>query len=152
MAVPADDFVIRAITTEDAGALTELESRCVGSARWREASYREIGDGGIVGWAATREKALLGFILVRAAADEMEILNLAVDPEERREGIAARLLAGAIEEVKRVGVKRVYLEVRELNFAARAFYSSMGFLEQGRRKNYYSQPAEDALLLVLALC
>ena len=64
----------------------------MGSARWGEASYREIGGGGIVGWAATREKALLGFILVRAVADEMEILKsrgragTSVD-----KGVAARL-------------------------------------------------------------
>jgi ribosomal-protein-alanine N-acetyltransferase len=90
-----------------------------------------------------------GFVLVRALADEMEILNLAVDPNAHRQGIGGRLVQQAIEEVRRAGVKRVYLEVRESNAAARAFYSNAGFTELRRRKNYYSQPVEDALLLVL---
>jgi ribosomal-protein-alanine N-acetyltransferase len=151
MALRADEFVIRALMVKDAGDLAALESRCVGVARWGEAGYRDIGANGIIGWAATRGNVVLGFILVRAVADEMEILNLAVDPDSRRQGIARRLLTHAIEKVQREDVERVYLEVRESNSAARAFYSSAGFAEQGRRKNYYSQPPEDALLLVLRL-
>ena len=152
MGSPSEDFVIRAMTVEYAGALAALESRCAGAARWGEVGYRNIGAGGIVGWAAVRGNVVVGFVLTRAVADEMEILNLVVDPMARRKGIAVRLLARAIEEVKGADVKRVYLEVRESNSTARAFYLSRGFAEQGRRKNYYSQPVEDALLLVLVLC
>jgi [ribosomal protein S18]-alanine N-acetyltransferase len=151
MAVPSGDFVIRPLDRDDAVVLAALELRCVGAARWRDAGYREIGTGGIAGWAAVREGTILGFVLARAVADEMEILNLAVDPDARRQGIAARLVARAVEEVRRADVKRVYLEVRESNSTARAFYLSTGFAEQGRRKNYYSQPSEDALVLVLRL-
>jgi ribosomal-protein-alanine N-acetyltransferase len=152
MVLPADDFMIRPMRPEDAGTVAELDSRCAGSARWGETAYQEISTGGIVGWAATREKVLLGFILVRAVADEMEILNLAVEPDERRQGVAARLLAQSIEDAKRADVKRVYLEVRESNSGARAFYASMKFEERWRRKNYYSQPVENALVLMLRLC
>jgi ribosomal-protein-alanine N-acetyltransferase len=152
MAPVFEDFAIRPLTAEDAGTLAELESRCVGSAHWGETAYREISSSGIVGWVASREKTLLGFILVRAVADEMEILNLAVDPGERRKGIAARLLTQSIEDGKRAEVKRAYLEVRESNSAARAFYKSMKFEERWRRKNYYSQPVENALVLLLRLC
>lgn len=151
MALRADDFVIRPLSSGDAAAIADLESRCVGAAKWGEAAYRNIGANGIVGWASSRENVVLGFILVRAVADEMEIMNLAVDPDARRKGIARRLLTHAIEEVRRADVKRVYLEVRESNSGARAFYHSAGFVEQGRRKKYYSQPTEDALLLVLPL-
>jgi len=151
MALPSVDFLIRALGHEDAGAVAALESRCVAAARWGEAAYRDIETGGITGWAATRGRVLVGFVLVRAVADEMEILNLAVDADERRQRIGARLIEQAIEEVRRAHVKRVYLEVRESNSVARAFYSSAGFAEQGRRKNYYSQPVEDALVLVLPL-
>lgn len=151
MAFPSDDFVIRVMTIEDAGAVAAIESGCVGAARWGEAGYRDIAENGTRGWVASSEKILLGFVLVRAVADEMEILNLAVDPDERRKGIAAQLLARAIDEAKGKGVARVYLEVRESNSGARAFYLSKGFAEQGRRKNYYSQPVEDALLLILRL-
>ena len=151
MASPTADVVIRTITSEDSAALAALESRCDGAARWGEAAYRDIGSNGITGWAAARGDVLLGLVLVRAVADETEILNLAVDPNARRQGIGARLVAHAIEVVKRANVKDIYLEVRESNSGARAFYSSMSFAEQGRRKNYYSQPVEDALLLVRRL-
>lgn len=151
MALSADEFVIRALVAADAGVLAGLESRCVEAARWGEAAYRDVGANGIIGWTATRGNVVLGFILVRAVADEMEILNLAVDRDSRRRGIARRLLAKAIQEVRRADVKRVYLEVRESNSGGRAFYSSAGFTEQGRRKKYYSQPAEDAILLALHL-
>ncbi len=151
MALPDDEFVIRPLTSEDAVVIADLESRCVGAARWGEAAYRDVAANGITGWVTARAKVLLGFILVRAVADEMEILNLAVDPDSRRQGIARRLLTRAIAEVRRADVKRVYLEVRESNSSARAFYSSAEFTEQGRRKKYYSRPVEDALLLVLRL-
>jgi ribosomal-protein-alanine N-acetyltransferase len=151
MALPAADFEIRPLESEDASAISELESRSAGAAKWGEAAYRDIGAGGIIGWAAARENVLLGFILVRSLTDEMEIMNLAVELDTRRKGIAARLLAHAIEEAKRADVKHIYLEVRETNAAARALYASKGFIEQGRRKKYYSQPVADALLLVLRL-
>ena len=151
MTLAADEFEIRVLTGEDAGALAELESRCIGAAKWGEASYRGIGADGLIGWAAARENVVLGFILVRALADEMEVFNLAVDPSERRKGIAARLLERSIEDAKRVGVKRVYVEVRESNSGAREFYASKKFEERWRRKNYYSQPVENALVLVLRL-
>jgi [ribosomal protein S18]-alanine N-acetyltransferase len=151
MAPPVTDFVIRPLTSEDAGALAELESRCAGVAKWGEAAYRDIGADGTTGWAAARENILIGFVLVRAVTDEMEVFNVAVDPNERRKGIARRLLEHSIEDAKRAQVKRVYLEVRESNSGARAFYASEKFEERWRRKNYYSQPVEHALVLVLRL-
>jgi ribosomal-protein-alanine acetyltransferase len=151
MALLADEFVIRPLTPEDSRALSDLESRCVGAAKWGEGGYHGVGASGIIGWVATGGNIVLGFILVRAVADEMEILNLAVEPDSRRKGIAARLLGNATAEARRANVKDIYLEVRESNSAARAFYLSKGFIEQGRRKNYYSAPMEDALMLVLRL-
>jgi [ribosomal protein S18]-alanine N-acetyltransferase len=151
MALPSDELVIRLLEPGDSVAIAELESRSAGAAKWGEAAYRNIGADRITGWAAARENVLKGFILVRTLTDEMEILNLAVEPDARRKGTGARLLACAIEEAKRANVKHVYLEVRESNSAARGLYASAGFTEQGRRKKYYSQPVADALLLILRL-
>jgi [ribosomal protein S18]-alanine N-acetyltransferase len=151
MGSPSADFLIRPLHRDDAEALAELESRCVGAARWGEAGYRDTVTNGATGFVAAREGVVLGLILVRAVADEMEILNLAVDPDARRQRIAAWLLERAMEEGRRGDVKRVYLEVRESNVGARGFYLSSGFAEQGRRRNYYSHPVEDALVLVLRL-
>lgn len=143
--------VIRSIRQEDAPALAALEARCDGAAKWGERAYRDAQSNGIVGWAVQRDSEISGFILVRVAADEMEILNLAVAQELRRQRIASGLLARAVEEAKQAGVKQIHLEVREANAAARKFYSSAGFTEHGRRKNYYSQPVEDAVLMVFLL-
>jgi [ribosomal protein S18]-alanine N-acetyltransferase len=151
MTLPSADFVIRPLNRNDAGALAALELRCAGAADWGESAYRDIELNGIRGWSAARGSELVGFIAVRSVADETEILNLGVNPDARRQGIAARLLAAAIDEDRRAGVRTVYLEVRESNAGARAFYCSAGFVHQGRRKSYYSQPAEDALVLSMRL-
>jgi ribosomal-protein-alanine N-acetyltransferase len=97
------------------------------------------------------EIEMLGFIVARIAADEMEILNLGVSYRTRRRGIASKLLAASIAEGKRRGASRAFLEVRESDSGARAFYQSQGFQEAGRRKLYYSHPFEDALLLSCTL-
>lgn len=151
MASPSTGFLIRSIGPDDAGAFATLELRCVGAATWGESAYRDFGANGFTGWAATRENILLGFIVARSVADEMEVMNLGVDPNARRQGIGAQLVARAMDAGRAAGVRRIYLEVRESNSGARAFYSSLGFVEEGRRKNYYSQPVEDALVMAVAL-
>jgi [ribosomal protein S18]-alanine N-acetyltransferase len=95
-----------------------------------------------------------GFILVRVALDEAEILTLAVHPEARRAGIGARLTQAAAARAAMEGAERLHLEVAEDNAAARALYSRLGFKTVGRRRRYYARPEEpavDALLLVLNL-
>lgn len=91
-----------------------------------------------------------GFILMRVAADEAEILTLAVRPGARRRGLGARLVGqGAVAAAAR-GADRLFLEVAEDNAAARALYARAGFVEAGRRPGYYQQAdgsRRDALLL-----
>ena len=78
---------------------------------------------------------------------EGEILNLAVDSTRRRQRIGSQLMKDALAICKAAGVKRIFLEVRNSNEAARKFYLIMGFTEVGRRREYYSRPLEDALIL-----
>jgi ribosomal-protein-alanine N-acetyltransferase len=94
------------------------------------------------------EGAICGLVVFRIVRDEAEILNLAVDSPRRRQGIGSRLLLEVIDLCKAAGVKSIFLEVRESNDRARKFYSRMGFTEDGRRRRYYRQPVEDALVLV----
>jgi ribosomal-protein-alanine N-acetyltransferase len=141
--------IIRPLCTQDDAALAALEFRCLGAARWGEAGYQQIGTNGIVGAAAEVGGVVVGFVVYRIVADEMEILNLAVDPEARRQGIGSSLVGHAIERARGAEAKHVYLEVRESNAGARGFYAAASFAENGRRKDYYSQPVEDALVLVL---
>ena len=83
------------------------------------------------------------------AADEGEILNLAVAPAGRRRGLGRALVEAMLEALRTRGIRQVYLEVRESNSSARALYASRGFKEVGRRKAYYRRPVEDAIVLRL---
>jgi ribosomal-protein-alanine N-acetyltransferase len=91
-----------------------------------------------------------GLILVRIAADEAEILTLAVTPSERCRGIGYFLLMKATEAAESLGVRSLFLEVSVVNINARALYTKAGFQKAGRRPHYYSDRS-DALVLRLDL-
>ncbi len=91
-----------------------------------------------------------GFILLRAVADEAEILTLAVRPDARRRGLGARLVSEGGTAAAACGARRLFLEVAEGNAAALALYARAGFVGAGRRPGYYARPGgdrEDALIL-----
>lgn len=95
-----------------------------------------------------------GFILMRTAADEAEILTLAVRPGARRHGVGTELVARGAAGAAARGAKRLFLEVADDNAAARALYARAGFAEAGRRPRYYARAdgsRRDALLLALNL-
>ncbi|MBU8544732.1 MULTISPECIES: GNAT family N-acetyltransferase [Roseomonadaceae] len=87
-----------------------------------------------------------GFVLARVAADEAEILTLAVVPAARRAGLGSALLAEAMAGAVLRGAQAMFLEVSERNVAARALYAAAGFAEVGRRRRYYPD-GSDALVL-----
>jgi ribosomal-protein-alanine N-acetyltransferase len=87
-----------------------------------------------------------GMLLARLAADEAEILTLAVVPERRQQGLGGRLLARAASEVRHHGAVRLFLEVSTRNPAARGLYQQSGFQQVGRRRAYYAD-GSDALVL-----
>ncbi|MDR3532777.1 MAG: GNAT family N-acetyltransferase [Rhodopila sp.] len=91
-----------------------------------------------------------GTILLRVAADEAEILTLAVTPTARRGGIGTALLLEAATLAGSMGARTIFLEVSVANIAARRLYSGAGFIETGRRPHYYSDNS-DALVLRLDL-
>ena len=91
-----------------------------------------------------------GFVLARVAADEAEILTLAVIPTARRQGHAGALLAGAMAAALLRGAGTMFLEVSDRNGAARALYARAGFAEAGQRRRYYAD-GSDALILRRAL-
>lgn len=90
-----------------------------------------------------------GYVVALDAADEGEILNLAVAEAGRRRGLGRALVQAILDRLRRRGVRQVYLEVRESNTAARALYAGFGFKEVGRRRAYYRRPVEDAMVLRL---
>lgn len=96
----------------------------------------------------------VGFIMGQLAADEAEILTLAVRADRQRHGIGKRLVEALSRAAKKAEARRLYLDVAESNSAAVALYRKLGFQEVGRRKGYYEhagRSTEDALTLSLNL-
>lgn len=91
-----------------------------------------------------------GLVMARIAADEAEILTLAVLPAQRRQGLARALMAEALRQCAALGATTLFLEVATRNQPARALYAAMGFEEVGRRRGYYAD-GDDALTLRLML-
>ena len=92
-----------------------------------------------------------GFALVWHAADEVHLLDLAVDPSARRRGVGRALVAAVLAYARENQARLVLLEVRRSNHAAIALYRSAGFSENGVRRGYYSDNGEDAALMCVEL-
>ena len=99
------------------------------------------------GESEPHHRALLGYVVALLLFDEAEVADLAVAPGARGKGVGGRLLDAVTEEACAVGVRSMYLEVRESNAPARALYDSRSFTHVGRRRGYYRNPSEDALLM-----
>jgi [ribosomal protein S18]-alanine N-acetyltransferase len=147
-------YFIEAARHDDVDALAHLERRCY-SHPWSVRGFRDAlrrGERGLVLVARTYgrgdpENGILAYCVIEVAADEMHVHNLAVRPEARGAGLARRLLRLAFALSLRRGAALAILEVRESNRAAIELYRSMGFVTVATRRNYYSQPVEDALVL-----
>lgn len=147
----ADPWQIRRARPADAARLVPLERRCF-SDPWSAVAFEELLRFPLtVALVAERNGELGGYLIGRAVAEEAEILNLAVRPEERRQGLGAQLLEAGLSALAGAGAHHVWLEVRESNAAARALYHRRGFTAAGRRTRYYKNPVEDALVLRMAL-
>lgn len=93
-----------------------------------------------------RPAGLFAYISLYHAGGELEILNLAVDPDMRRQGHGANLLALVLQAANKMGMQKAVLEVRRSNFAAIALYGKNGFRQVGIRTGYYPDNGEDALI------
>jgi len=107
--------------------------------------------GGETGADPGNEPVVAGFIVARLVAGELHINNVAVRPEFRRQGIAARLVAAVLSQGQSDGARMAFLEVRAGNVPAQGLYRRCGFQVTGRRRRYYRQPVEDALLMSVSL-
>jgi ribosomal-protein-alanine N-acetyltransferase len=140
---------------EDCAAIVVIQSASWEASHWSAADYEDLASRSRTGWVAeeigSEPKTLAGFIVVGHAADEMEILSLAVAPAHRRRGVARMLLAEAKREGREAGARTIWLEVRSSNENARRFYEATGFSVAGRRPKYYRNPDEDALTLTATI-
>ena len=114
---------------------------------WSTQDFRDCVSSDAVFLIAETAEGLAGYVVALDAADEGEILNLAVASEGRRHGLGRALVQEVLAVLGGRGVEQVYLEVRESNAPARALYAAHGFQEAGRRKEYYRRPVEDAIVL-----
>jgi len=154
------DFSISKMTEHDLLEVIQIEETC-GLSRWGWNAYHaELAqeDNSIMLVARLRARkdsatrqTTKGFVAARMVADELHINNVAVREEYRRLGIARMLLETALDEAKRRGARRGFLEVRAGNTPAQALYAICGFRVTGRRPSYYTDPLEDALVMSLAI-
>jgi ribosomal-protein-alanine N-acetyltransferase len=118
---------------------------------WSETEFeRLLADRAVIAQTARAEGgrgAIVGFILSRRAADEAEILTVAVLPAARGRGVAAELLRRHMRRLAALGVARLFLEVEEGNRAALRLYARAGFTQVGRRPGYYTPGGAAALVL-----
>jgi [ribosomal protein S18]-alanine N-acetyltransferase len=110
-----------------------------------------LGTNASAGSVKTSGSSIAGYVVTWVVFDQGDLSNLAVDPRLRRRGIGRRLLEAAIAGARVAGARALFLEVRESNAVALSLYSSRGFSQVGRRRGYYRQPVEDALVLRLDL-
>jgi ribosomal-protein-alanine N-acetyltransferase len=140
---------IREATRSDLDAVAVLE-RAVFSDPWEASAFApHLGPYFLV---AEVNDALVGYVLGSRAADQAEVLNLAVASAHQRRGIATRLWGTLSGLLVRAGVRDVFLEVRESNRSALDFYDVLGFRTVGSRPRYYRHPPEDALVLRCCIC
>ena len=96
---------------------------------------------------AAEDDRVIGYVGSQSSIDEADVMNVAVHPDFRRQGIAEKLIDRLVEALKERGIHALLLEVRVSNAPAIALYEKLGFSQVGRRKNYYHNPKEDALIL-----
>ena len=96
---------------------------------------------------AVEDDRVIGYIGSQTSIDETDVMNVAVHPDCRRQGIAEELIKTLVVKLKEKGSHALMLEVRASNAPAIALYEKLGFLQVGCRKNYYRNPKEDALIL-----
>ncbi len=150
------EIVVGQASASDAGIMAAIHAACFPKP-WDEATMatfaRSAGDVlCLIGYVADSASAgSRGLLIARKAADEAELLTLAVAPACRRRGVGKALLGHAMHMLRKSGAKTLFLEVEEGNAAALALYRGLGAKAVGRRPAYYAHGA-DAAIFSLALC
>jgi ribosomal-protein-alanine N-acetyltransferase len=141
------------VRDDDIATIAEIERRSF-SDPWSERSFLDVLAHSQMFFVCARDgmdespvARAVGYVVAWFVGGQGEIANLAVDPDARGRGIGSALLDAALDEARRKKTDEVFLEVRSSNLRARQLYESRGFAEVGRRRRYYRQPVEDAVIL-----
>jgi ribosomal-protein-alanine N-acetyltransferase len=142
---------IRPMTIEDCEQVAQIEAASF-SVPWSLRAFTEtVNKENFRYFVAEESGEILGYCGFLFVLDEAEIPNVCVKASARCRGIGKQMMTVLIEEAKKLGMAMLYLEVRESNAPARALYQSLGFEENGIRKNFYEHPVEHAVLMSKAL-
>ena len=137
----------RKMTAGEVSQVAELEKLCF-TLPWSEKSVAGELENPLSLWLVAMEgENLAGYVGSQTVMDETDMMNLAVAPQFRRQGVGEALVNALVAALKDLGSRCLTLEVRDSNEAARALYAKLGFVEIGRRRGYYRDPREDALIL-----
>jgi len=140
-------MTIVAMNSSHVAQVAELEKICF-SDPWSEKSVASELENKLAFWLVAEENGMVaGYIGSQTVMGETDMMNVAVHPDWRRKGIAEKLVSSLVEELKQLASHCLTLEVRASNDPAIALYEKLGFGQIGRRKNYYRNPREDALIL-----
>lgn len=128
-------------------AVERLEKECFSRPWTRQGLEEELENGNAHFLVACADGETVGYIGIIECFESCEITNVAVTEKFRRSGVAAALITQAEKGARERKREFITLEVRPSNTAALSLYSKLGFMQQGRRKNFYSEPVEDALIM-----
>ncbi len=143
--------LVRLMDVTDLNRIMEIEGKSFISP-WSKRMFEETIFSPIYkGLVIEHNKSIIGYIVFYDVSVEAHIMNLAVDPTERKKGYARQLLNYTLEVFRENGIRECYLEVREHNENAQRLYKRFGFEVIGRRKKYYPETGEDALVMQLFL-
>ena len=141
-------MIFAKMTEKHVAQVAELEKICFGSAAWSEKSIASELNNALSLWiVAVEDEKVLGYVGSQTVMGETDMMNVAVHPNHRRQGVARSLIAALVQALKDLESHSLTLEVRASNEPAIALYTDLGFTEAGRRRNYYRNPKEDALIL-----
>ena len=138
---------IRKMNRNDVQAIAQLEKQCF-SDPWSENSIAAEVDNPLSYWlVAVENDRVVGYVGSQSVLDAADMMNLAVSPDYRRQGIGEALVNVLTDHLRQNNVIALLLEVRVSNASAIALYQKLGFVQVGRRPRYYHNPREDALIL-----
>lgn len=138
----------RLASPADLDAVMALDELCF-HRPWTRADYeRELADPSrCFIYLARHDGEVVAYCAFWRIFDEIHVNNFAVHPHSRRQGVGRALLAHVLAVADEIGAPQATLEVRASNIAAIALYEAAGFVHAGRRRDYYTHPVEDALIL-----
>lgn len=140
--------MIRRFRSGDQKGIALLEAECF-SHPWSEEAIVESHINSVIFLVFEEEGKIKGYVGMQKVLDEGYITNIAVTQSERKKGIGIRLIESLKKVAKEENLRFISLEVRKTNLAAISLYKKMGFKEKGIRKNFYTAPVEDGIIMTL---